>query len=219
MLPGTSSFCVEVAGLDGDVLLDIVIGDSKFPRDQGDSLLHFNDPASPGTFTRQNLGLIAIDIAIGDVNNDGLPDIITVSGDPHIILLLSDTTNTGTFNKQVLPVTDVADGRPETVATGDMMNGDGLPDLIVGFYNEANYLYINDVNLPGSFTAPPTILPGEIHNTYDIAVTDMDSDGNKVRFDTSNCSFSYLYSNLYCCIRTLSTYDPKSNVDSLERIR
>jgi len=64
-------------------------------------------------------------VAIGDVNRDGRPDLITVeAGDQAVSVLLGN--GDGTFRPQARLV---AGDAPESMAIGDI-NGDGKPDLI-----------------------------------------------------------------------------------------
>ena len=92
----------------------------------------------------------AISLAVGDLNNDGLPDIAQTSlyssGSGTIAVLLQDAANPGAFT---LSSSFTGSGQPVSIAIGDL-NKDGLPDLVVADSTSAVW-YENIAATPGTF--------------------------------------------------------------------
>jgi len=143
--------------------------------------------ATPGTFmSAMNLptGVVVTSVQIGDLNHDGLPDIVAATYDDNgnngaVYVFLQNKAKPGTF---LPPVTFPAGAQPQSVKIADV-NGDGLPDLIVadlgpgsdGTGTAGVSVLLQDATHRGSFLAPvmyPT--PG---SAIDVAVGDLNGDG------------------------------------------
>jgi hypothetical protein len=148
--PGTFMPAVNVntGGLPNQVVIGDLSGASKpgqcAPRcdlvladlsASGNVIVLWADPANPGTFQAPitlTVGVVVTSVQIGDVNGDGLPDIVAATYDDNgnngaVFVFLQNKAKPGTF----LPaVTFPAGAQPESVKIADV-NGDGLPDLIV----------------------------------------------------------------------------------------
>lgn len=118
---------IRLADLNKDGLLDIV-GVGWATNSIDIFLQNADGTLSAATYTVTNGGYE--DLAIGDVNNDGLPDIIVMSGQtwlPNIGVLIQKPG--GTFNSPVYYSVGyhvLTSG----IAVGDV-NGDGLDDVVV----------------------------------------------------------------------------------------
>ena len=112
--------------------------------------------------------------AVGDLNNDGRPDIVTVTaqvGTP-VSVLLND--GAGGFNAAA-PFG--ADLDATAVAIGDF-NNDGCADLAIGTINNTNgQANISLGNCTGSFSSG-TFIPTLTQRVTDIATADFNGDGN-----------------------------------------
>ena len=109
----------------------------------------------------------SVALALGDVNSDGLPDLVvgnigTGAGQVNRLYL-----NTGNANPFDGPGIDITSDSHETtsVAVGDV-NGDNRPDIIVGNQNQRNRLYLNNLK---SDTATITININNINDRPEAA--------------------------------------------------
>ncbi|HYL03113.1 MAG TPA: VCBS repeat-containing protein [Steroidobacteraceae bacterium] len=156
---GAQPQAVRIADVNGDGLPDLIVANLGPGFDgigvAGVSVL-LQDPAHPGSFlapvtyaTPQG----AIDVAVGDLNGDGKPDLVVASVDPDptgsVSVLLQNPAQAGTF----LTATSYAGfGQPLSVAIADL-NGDGHPDIAVADGSTATVLF-QVATSPGTFAAP-----------------------------------------------------------------
>ena len=101
---------------------------------------------APQTFFQDNVFWAA---ATGDFNGDGIPDLAFVTDTlaPELQIQRGDPNHPGQFlSPTTYPLSSFADW----IAVGDV-NSDGLPDVIVGTYEDDIGLYLNNRNEPGQF--------------------------------------------------------------------
>jgi len=122
---GLTPSSVAVGDLNGDGILDLAVANYSIPRGTVSVLLGNGD----GTFQARHTfiaGRYSNSVALGDFNQDGVPDLVVANIDSDDVSVLLGNGN-GTFqvarNFGVLV-------RPSFVAVGDF-NGDGKPDLAV----------------------------------------------------------------------------------------
>jgi Bacterial Ig-like domain (group 3)/FG-GAP-like repeat/FG-GAP repeat len=178
MISGSDIRSAAVADMNGDGLPDVVVGNYNA---QTVSVL-LNDPAHPGSLLAKvdyPAGGPMFDLAIGDMNGDGLPDVVMGSVYAGVTVVLNDRTNPGgLLAPHSYPVSATpAGGRSLGIAVGDI-DGDGVLDVMSG-----NYGPVFDVLLgrgDGSLLAPTAYPTGPTPDTFEataMAVGDIDGDG------------------------------------------
>jgi FG-GAP-like repeat len=123
------------------------------------AMVILQNSAAPGTFaTPVVYAAVAgtISLAIGDLNNDGLPDLamtsLVPSGQGSVVVLTQVASAPGTFGG-LLSYAGL--GQPVSIAIGDL-NNDNLPDLVTADSTTAVWLE-NQTATPGTFVAQPQI--------------------------------------------------------------
>ena len=100
--------------------------------------------------TATSSGYGAISLAVGDLDHDGLPDVVLSSLYPtyygNVSIMIQDPNNPGTF--AALGTYDCL-GQPVRVQLADM-NGDGYLDIVVADATTAGVL-LGDPSVPGTF--------------------------------------------------------------------
>jgi hypothetical protein len=146
------------------------------PPDRGWVSVILQNPDSPGKFFHRANYTTEDDpiaMAVGDLNGDGLPDLVVASASSHkISVLFQDPAIAGTF----LPMTAIDVGSSQSgIAIGDL-NHDGLPDIAVAVgTRNLKILYQDPSGLPGTFS-PPTNLRASA-GVWSVAIGDLDGDG------------------------------------------
>jgi len=174
---------VALMDVDGDGDLDAVLA-----VEMGPNRLYLNDGQGHFTWKQGALGAKAHDtehVLSADFNRDGYPDLIFVAEEDHAHqLFLGGPRGELTEASDRLPKMSEGNG----LAVGDV-NGDGLPDIVIGNSAEErpgkprasgqNFLWLNDPKQPGTFMdVTATHLPAYEDDTQDIALADVDGDGD-----------------------------------------
>ena len=168
-------WAVTAGDLNGDGKTDLVAINTISSDDTSGSSsvsVLLQDAGSPGHFgpaTNYSSGFSPFWVAIGDLNQDGKPD-LAVADTTGVSILLQDPAHAGQF----LPKTTIAvsDGGTSAVAIADL-NGDGAQEIIA---TSADLLiFWQNPAAPGTFSSPTHVTVGA--QPISIAVTDLDSDG------------------------------------------
>ncbi len=167
---GTGPGAVTVADLNGDGIPDLVVANRGVFRNYGDTLSVLLGNGD-GTFRPQQtlpVGYSPSAVAVADLNGDGIPDLITTSGNSVIVLL---GNGDGTFQPQQAFSTSFASAF--SVAVADV-NDDGKPDLVVGGGGTVSVLLGNG---DGTFQLLPYFDVGDADADTRVAVADLNGDG------------------------------------------
>jgi hypothetical protein len=123
---GTSPANLVVADVNGDGRPDLVVANA----DDQTVTVRLADPAKPGFFQPAIVlptpGRTPLDVAVGDLNGDGLMDIVVAASGANSVLVFTQTTS-GTFSA---PVAYAVGGDPQAVTVADLDNN-GLADIAV----------------------------------------------------------------------------------------
>ncbi len=147
-----------VGDLNGDGIPDLVLAVGSSPLEL---LVQFGDPAHPGQFlpaVTYTLSTSAEWILMGDVNGDGLPDVVVVGGGINagsISLFLNDPTHPGQLQPEQIAATSTDFFSSAALAD---MNGDGVLDIAVStihyvpgsLFADAG-IFFGDPGHPGQF--------------------------------------------------------------------
>ncbi len=164
-LAGDGAFSTAMADVDGDGLLDVVVGNElddslALLLGRGDGTLE--EPAFlPAGDAPQ--GLVA-----ADFDADGTLDLAVANHDSDDVVVLLGAGG-GTFGA---PIFAPAGDGPRPLAAADM-NGDGALDLVVGLQTANSTSVLLGLG-DGSFTVATTVVSGR--EPSDIAIADLDAD-------------------------------------------
>lgn len=156
---GAQPQAVRVADIDGDGLLDLVVANLGPGTDgtgmSGVSVL-LQDAANHGKFLAPVTYATqsgAVDVAVGDLNGDGKPDLVVANFGPapsgSVSVLLQNPATPGTFGAAT---NYPGFGQPLSVAIADL-NGDGHPDIAVADSATATVM-LQSATAPGTFAQP-----------------------------------------------------------------
>jgi hypothetical protein len=164
----------------GDSLIDLVVGNQTAGTI---SVLPNATAANASTPSFQlhvpyAAGTLVVDLAAGDFNLDGLPDVATVHQTATDVGLLLNNSILGAGIIFSAPTSVAIGSAPRGLAVADF-NGDGRPDLAVSRTNADNAAVRLNTTAPGgttpSFAAAVTFGVGD--EPYGVAAGDINGDG------------------------------------------
>ena len=167
---------VRTADFDGDGHIDVVFvaEDDQTPE----YYLGNGDGTFRDVSDRLPAGSEGNGLDVGDVNGDGLPDIVVGNSgrEGQDFLWLNNPAKPGYFTDRTATNLPQVNDATQAVKLADL-NGDGYPDLVVGNEIPPNRLLINDGT--GKFTeqADRLELPEPLE-TRDVLAFDVDGDGD-----------------------------------------
>lgn len=173
--PDLHSLGSDFVDVDKDGDLDIAIA-----VEYGANRLYINDGNGKFSWKKGAFGEASHDtehVAGADFNRDGHVDFIFIAEDDQAHQLFFGNSD-GSFTDETYRLPSMSEGN--ALAVGDL-NGDDLPDIVVGNTGEENqnFLWLNNPDQPGHFIdQTQDRLPAVQNNTQSIALTDIDKDGD-----------------------------------------
>lgn len=159
---GAQPIALKLADVNGDNRLDVIVANEGTPSnpDTASVSVLLQDPTHPGSFlaaANYATGARSQDVAIGDLDGDGKPDLVVANAGHagttgSVSVLLQDPTRPGAL----LPAANYAGvQQPLSVAIADL-NGDGKPDIAVADGDIATVLF-QQPGTPGKFQPPQKV--------------------------------------------------------------
>lgn len=157
-----------LADVNGDGHPDLVVANAN----DASVSVRLADAAHPGSFlpatTLSTPGRTPLDVAVGDLNGDGLPDIVVAASGANSVLVFNQLAG-GAF---AAPVAVAVGGDPQAVAVGDL-DGNGLADIAVA--TSASTVSVLLQTSAGAFAPAVDYATGV--NPSAIKAVDLDGDG------------------------------------------
>ncbi len=176
---GFAPQALAVGDFNGDGVLDLAVAGLN------NTTILLSNSATPGQFVVGNTYAGGILVAVADLDGDGLLDLITgPSASASVNVFLGDPTHPGQFVPGAAAVTNAGAYTPTSVAVGDF-NGDGIPDLALGFETPSGsanptggYLSVllGDPYRPGKFLPPMN--RSDVGIPLSVAAADFNLDGS-----------------------------------------
>ncbi|MEO6407002.1 MAG: FG-GAP-like repeat-containing protein [Ferruginibacter sp.] len=167
-----SAYSVALGDIDGDGLMDIIVGSSN---NSFDSISVYKNLSSAGSISfapaQRFAAAGAYGVTVGDVDADGKPDIISTASNGIFVFRNTSSAGIISFNS---PLFFFAGQSTQDVTLRDV-NANGKPDLLVLDGNGA-VLVLNNTSSTGSISFDPLQNVGSVYTGFAIETADLDGD-------------------------------------------
>lgn len=116
-------------------------------------------------------------LAVEDLNNDGLPEIIVNTNQQSNLYVLKNNSTTGTFSFAP-PITLTMPGSIMNLAVGDLDN-DGKPDIAYGNILQSHIGIFRNTSTSNTISFSPAKTYGVSSRIWGVAIGDIDGDGSQ----------------------------------------
>jgi hypothetical protein len=172
---GGDSFGLEIHDLNGDGRPDLIAEDSYYNDDSDNGAVLVLLNRGDGTFRPKQeyeTGESPAGLAIGDLNGDDKPEIVTADTDSNDVSVLLNNGDGGFPAKRELDAGDA----PTVVAISDL-TGDGSLDLVTLGEGEGDAISLLVNNGDGGFRPKRDLETGR--DPTDVAISDLNGDGRR----------------------------------------
>jgi hypothetical protein len=178
---GTNPYALAVADIDGDGKPDLATanyGSSNVSVRRNVATPGVLDGGSFAPAASFTTGSNPIGIALGDVDGDGKPDLVTANYTGNDVSVRRNTATSGAIDAAsfAAQVTALVGSFPFAVAIGDL-DGDGAPDLAVANSSGNAVSVLRNTGSPGAPALAAAVALTVGAQPYGVAIRDLDGDG------------------------------------------
>jgi hypothetical protein len=181
---GSDPISLAIGDVDGDGKPDLLVANSV-----SKSVSVFRNTSSIGSITTDSFaakvdfstGINPYSVAIGDLDEDGKPDVVVANYDSATVSVFHNTSSNGSINSGSFATkVDFSTGiKPYSVAIGDL-DGDGKPDIAVANEGSDTVSVLRNTSSNGSITSASFATKVDFAtglSPYAVAIGDLDGDG------------------------------------------
>lgn len=169
---------IVTGDIDGDGLIDVVFA-SNFTSSV--TVVRNLSTAgtisfSPGSTFRTDVNIVPTSVAIGDLDNDGKPDLVAGASDASVIAVFKNQSTAGTISFSFPTDYSVLSHDSYTIAIGDL-DGDSKPDIAVSSRNYSTLSIFKNISTGNSISLALKLSTSAASGSIGATIADIDGDG------------------------------------------